>query len=478
MHVNRWIESHARLRPNKLALVDRVRNFRLTYLDLYRTSQNAACRLEELGVKPGDRVAVLSQNRVEFVQLFLACARVGAILVPLNWRLSTAELEQVMADCEPVVLFVEPDLSEKAPLHPHTLAISDIRGHAGKKPRIKDFSEDTPVAIFYTGGTTGTPKGALLTHRSLQANALNTIVGWGLSPEDVAPVFTPMFHTGGLNVFATPLLCLGGTVVITGAFEAESALELLEEESCTVLFMVPTMFDMLRKTKGFSGERLSEVRLFISGGAPCPKALFEAYWEEGLPLKQGYGLTEAGPNNFGVSAQDARERVGTVGFPLPGVKIKLLTEEGREAEPGEVGELCVSGPHLMNGYFNRPTATIDGWLHTGDLAYRDEDGYFFICGRSKEMYISGGENVFPAEIEEVMLDHPQVEEVAVIGVPHEKWGEVGRAYVVLSDRCVDDLEQFCRQRLAGYKVPKEIIVTESLPKSAAGKVLKKLLVNS
>lgn len=482
MHLNRWMESHAQIRPEKIALIDRVNDVRLTYRDLHRASLVAACRLEDLNVQAGDRVAVLANNCPELIELLFACARVGAILVPLNWRLTKAELEQIVGDCEPKVLFVDSELKEKAPAHSTTLAISDLHASKRKQPTRKvEFPEDTPVAIFYTGGTTGTPKGALLTHRSMQANAVNTITGWGLAPSDVAPIFTPMFHTGGLNVFATPLLCLGGTLVLPGPFTPEGALEILEDESCTLLFMVPTMYDMLRKAEGFSKERLASVRMVISGGAPCPRPLFEAYWNIGLPLKQGYGLTEAGPNNFGVSLADTKSHHGTVGFPLPGVSIKLRKEDGSEAGPNEVGELCVRGDHLMAGYYNRPEATAtvmeDGWLRTGDLATRDEDGFTYICGRSKEMFISGGENVFPAEIEEVLLGHPSLDEVAVVGVPHPKWGEVGRAYIVPKTNAiaVEDISKYCRERLAGYKVPKEILVMDSLPKSAAGKVLKNLL---
>lgn len=474
MHLTRWIETHANLRPEKTAVVDRVSGITLTYRDLHRASLAQAARLESQGVRSGDRVAVFSANRPEILELLFACSHLGAVLVPLNWRLSRPELEAILRDCQPEVLFVDPDMADRAPEHHKTLNILGLRSSPAMARAFtpQQHGPETPVAIFYTGGTTGTPKGAVLTHRSIQANAWNTIAGWGLSPDDVAPIFTPMFHTGGFNVFATPLLCLGGTVVLPGPFDPEDALEVIAEERCTVVFMVPTMYDMLRKVEGFGHEAFKGVKLMISGGAPCPRSLFEAYWKEGLPLKQGYGLTEAGPNTFGVRYEDARTRVGTVGFPLPGVRLRLVTEDGREAGPDEVGELQVTGDHLMSGYLGRPAVFIDGWLPTGDLAYRDKDGFYFICGRSKDMFISGGENVFPAEIEEVILEHPGVLEAAVVGVPHPKWGEVGRAYVVGN---TEGLAEFCRSRLAGYKVPKEIVEMDSLPKSAAGKVLKNLL---
>lgn len=480
MFVNRWIESHAHIRPGKIALIDRVSGVSYSYQDLYRCSRLQAYRLAALGVRPGDRVAVYSQNRPEVLELLLACGLLGACLVPLNWRLAPQELEKIVADCDPRVTFLDPDTPTDVLTGHNLLTLQSLPAEPIELPEV---SPDTPIAIFYTGGTTGVPKGAVLTHTSLQWNAWNTIAGWGLSPDDVAPIFTPLFHTGGLNVMATPLFCLGGTVVLPGPFEPARALEVIEQEGCTLVFLVPTMYEMLRQVPGFSRGRVAHVRKWISGGAPCPRSLFEAYWNEGIPLIQGYGLTEAGPNTFGVSYEDTQKRPGTVGVPLPGVQVKLVDNDGKTPAPGVAGELHVKGGHVMAGYWNRPKETSqvmqDGWLATGDLAYRDEDGFFYICGRRKEMFISGGENVFPAEIEEVLLTHPQVAEVAVVGVPHPKWGEVGRAYLVLkqADATIEnELVEHCQRVLARYKIPKEYVVMDSLPKSAAGKVLKRMLL--
>lgn len=479
MFVNRWIETHAHIRPNKVALVDRVSGISYTYLDLYRTSRLQAQRLAALGIKPGDRVAVYSQNRPEILELLLACGWLGACLVPLNWRLAPQELEKIVEDCAPRITFLDPNLPCDLPGQ----SLFSLQSLDAPSVSFPDVGPEAPLAIFYTGGTTGVPKGAVLTHASMQWNAWNTICGWGLSPDDVAPIFTPMFHTGGLNVMATPLLCLGGTLVLPGNFEAHKALEVIEQEHCTLVFLVPTMYEMLRQDPGFSRSRVAHVRKWISGGAPCPKTLFEAYWNEGIPLIQGYGLTEAGPNTFGVSFEEAQRRPGTVGVPLPGIQLRLVNDQGQEPTVGQAGELQVRGGHVMAGYWNRPKETSsvlqDGWLSTGDLAYKDQDGYYFICGRRKEMFISGGENVFPAEIEEVLLTHPNVAEVAVVGVPHPKWGEVGRAYLVLKNQPEFDEQQLvdhCQQVLAKYKIPKEYVVMDSLPKSAAGKVLKRMLM--
>jgi fatty-acyl-CoA synthase len=483
MYVNRWIETHAHIRPNKVALIDRVSGVSYTYLDLQRSSRVQAYRLAGLGVQAGDRVAVYSQNRPEILELLLACGLLGACLVPLNWRLTAQELEKIVADCQPKIIFVEPGLAGGEALQAESIfGLQTLAAEPVELPRV---SPDTALAIFYTGGTTGVPKGAVLTHKSMQANAWNTIGGWGLSPDDIAPIFTPMFHTGGLNVVATPLFCLGGTLVLPGNFDPAKSLDIIEQEKCSFVFLVPTMYEMLRQAPGFSRARVAHVRKWISGGAPCPKTLFEAYWNEGIPLIQGYGLTEAGPNTFGVSFEDAQKRAGTVGVPLPGIEVKLSDPEGKEVAVGAAGELHVRGDHVMAGYWNKPKETsqvlADGWLATGDLAYRDADGFYYICGRRKEMFISGGENVFPAEIEEVVLTHPNVAEVAVVGVPHPKWGEVGRAYLVLKQPAAHDeaeLIEHLQKTLAKYKIPKEYVVMDSLPKSAAGKVLKRMLMEN
>lgn len=486
MYINRWLVNHADFRPEKTALICADTDKRLSYADLMNETLAACKTLQSHGIKKGDRVALFAQNDLRFFPLFFAAARLGAITVPLNWRLSAPELEQILADCDAKIMFIDGRFpADAVPSHKNTVHLDELLKNeaTAKEIPVVELSEDAPVAIFYTGGTTGTPKGAILTHRSVHWNALNTTIGWGLSPDDVAPVFTPLFHTGGLNVFATPMLFLGGTTILSKSFDPEQALNLIEKESCTILFLVPTMYHMVRESPSFNPDKLRRLKIMISGGAPCPKPLFEAYWKHGLPLRQGYGLTEAGPNNFGIEQKEAEARVTTVGKPLAFVDIKLMKEDGTVAAPGEVGEITIKGPHVMAGYWNRTEATNDvlrdGWLSTGDLAFCDEEGYFTICGRQKDMFISGGENVFPAEIEEVLLAHPLVAEVAVVGVSHEKWGEVGRAHLVVREGPPqdfgDELKKFCRERLAGYKVPKEFRVEEALPKSAAGKVLKKEL---
>lgn len=485
MYVAQWLDAHARIRPDHVAIVDRASGRRITYAQLRRSANQQAATLRRLGIAAGDRVAIHSANRVEMLELLFACARIGAVMVPLNHRLSAGELETVLADCGPSLLLEEPGRALDISVPCTRLPLVSAAADAPALDERLSVDPNAPLLILYTGGTTGVPKGAILTQATMQWNAWNTIAGWGLRPTDVAPAFTPFFHTGGLNVLATPLFCLGGTVVLPegASFEPDTALRVIEEEGCTWVFMVPTMFTMLIRDPRFDARRMASVRALMSGGAPCPQSLFEAYWALGLPLRQGYGLTEAGPNTFGADLEAVRARPGTVGAPLPHVEVRLVRADGTECDADEVGELTVRGGHVMPGYFGRPResaeALRDGWLHTGDLARRDADGYFYISGRRKEMFISGGENVFPAEIEEALLTHADVAEAAVVGVTDATWGEVGRAFVVVRAGAApgaEALKAWCREKLAHYKVPKAFCFVEALPRSAAGKVLKAQLV--
>ena len=471
-----------RLAPTKTALVDRVRGERWTYAELDQEADRWAGLLRSNGITSGDRVAALAGNRSEMVALFFACSRVGAALVPLNWRLPAPELTPVLADASPRLIFGEARFRATAEQAAPALRWIDLDAeapallaHSTPSSSDVEVGPADPLLVLYTSGSTGRPKGAVLPQRQILWNAIATAVAWELGPDDVAPITTPLFHTGGWNVFATPLWHRGGTVVLFGDFEADAFLEALADEQCTVALTVPTQLVMLQQSATW-GRPLPALRRLVSGGAPCPPAVAERVRAAGYGFREGYGLTECGPNCFAISDDEARARPGSVGWPVPFLKMLLLTEDGLQAAPGEPGELVLRGPQAFAGYLNDPTRTReaftpDGWLRTGDLAVRDGDGAYRICGRRKEIYISGGENVFPGEVEAVLTDCPGVSEAVVVGVPDALWGEVGRAYVVYPSGAITDAAvlAYAREHLAGYKVPKTVVLVEQIPRLGSGK---------
>jgi fatty-acyl-CoA synthase len=345
-----------------------------------------------------------------------------------------------------------------------------------------DLTPDAAWVICYTGGSTGMPKGAILTHGNMTWNSVNTITSWGLDQNDVAVLNAPLFHTGGLNVFTLPLVHVGGRNILCKGFEVEQVFDLIKTAGVTVYFGVPTMFILMQQHPDWDQVDFSRLKIVISGGAPCPLPVFERFWAKGVDFKTGYGLTEAGPNTFWLPPADVQRKPGAVGLPLFHVDVKIIALDGSTVPAETAGELLVRGGHVTPGYWNNPDATAtairDGWLHTGDLAICDAEGYYTIVGRLKDMIISGGENVYPAEVESIMHAHPAIAEAALIGVPDPKWGEVGRAIVVLKPETAFDTAEFfafLQTRLAKYKVPKTVICIESLPKTGAGKIDKLLL---
>ncbi|HLJ68753.1 MAG TPA: long-chain fatty acid--CoA ligase [Chloroflexota bacterium] len=482
-----WLDRLAALWPDRVALVDPDRDHRFTFQDLRARADATAWNLLQQGVRAGDRVAALMQNSVVMLDLLFACGRLGAVLVPLNWRLSERELAGIIAETEPALLVADDELAPRAAaltpdsravrhcvLDVDTLSVIDGPAPPDAGARLSD-----PWLILFTGGTTGTPKGAVLTHGSMTWNSINTAVSWGLSAEDVGPVFTPMFHTGGFNVFTLPLLMLGGRVILPKRFDAGQALQIIRQERPTILFMVPTMFQLVAEQPGFEEADLSSLRWAISGGAPLPDPTYERWKARVRVFKQGYGLTEAGPNNFATPDCDAVRKRGTVGRLTYFVQARLVDDAGNDVPEGSPGELLLAGPHLCAGYWRRPDATADairdGWLHTGDIARRDAEGYYYIVDRKKDMIISGGENIYPTEVEAVLYEHSAVREAAVVGMPDPVWGEAVMAVVSLKpDRSAsaDELRAHMRRNLARYKVPKTFIIVDELPKSAAGKIVR------
>jgi fatty-acyl-CoA synthase len=504
MYIGDWLARREMLTPNKVALVDATREGRaITYREWNRAANRTARFLcERLGVGKGDRVAVLAMNRVEYLDVWFACGKIGAILQNLNWRLTPAELSELVADAAPCVLLYDANFVEHvrglrartpgvrhyvafdggALAAPEDLELAGRDACADTPPAPVELGWDDPWVICYTGGTTGTPKGALLTHGNLAWNSVNTVMSWGLTPDDITILNAPLFHTGGLNVFTAPLVHIGGTSIVCRSFDAGQVFDLVRDAGVTLLFGVPTMFVALQQHPRWPEADFSRLKLIISGGAPCPLPVFERFWERGIDFKTGYGLTEAGPNTFWLPPEDVRRKPGAVGFPLFHVDVKVADRDGRECGVDEEGELLIRGPHVFAGYWNRPDETaraiVGRWLHTGDLARRDAEGCYSIVGRIKDVIISGGENIYPAEVESVLAAHPAVAEAALIGVADSVWGEVGRAVVVA--RVEGGLEaealiDFCRERLARYKLPKSVVFAETLPKTAAGKVDKRAL---
>ncbi|MFC2028645.1 class I adenylate-forming enzyme family protein [Chloroflexota bacterium] len=500
MHAADLLAKRAHLTPERIALVELENGTRYTYSQLNkRANRLANFMYDQLGVRSGDRVSILAKNSIVYLDLFYGLPKIGAIFAPFNWRLTSRELVYMINDLEPKVLIVEPDfvpVLEEMRSEIHVEHIISLRGAvfspavsyeenlkraSHQEPASPELDLESPYCILYTSGTTGNPKGAVLPHRQVLFNAVNTVVSWGLTENDISPVYTPLFHAGGLFAFLTPILYVGGRIILAREFDPASSLRWIMEEGCTVILGVPTLFQMWMDSEYFNQADFSQVHFFISGGAPCPLPLMDAWRErKGVIFRQGFGLTEVGVNCFSMTDEDSQPKSGSVGKPIFHSEIRIIDPaSGEEVPIGEAGELLIRGPHVCSGYWRNPEATeksiMDGWFHTGDMAHKDQDGFFYIDGRYKDMIKSGGENIYAAEVESVFRDHPSVKDAALIGKPDIKWGEVGLMIVLLEkDHQVagEELQEYCLDKIARYKVPKEIIIASELPYSAYGKVEK------
>jgi fatty-acyl-CoA synthase len=491
------VGERARLTPDAVALVEVASGRRFTYAELSRRARRCAAGLRALGIEPGDRVGLLAHNRIELLDVFLAAGSSGIVVVPIGTRLTAREVAHIVSDSGLRALVHDGDLAEVAGNLrelvevEHWVALDEPEAHDLAYEAVLaegDGFEWTPIrcdpehpyCLLYTSGTTGAPKGVITPHRMVAFNGYNTVVSWQLRSDDVSPVFTPLYHAGGLGAFLIPIFTVGGTIVLHHQFDPDEVWRAIERERCTVVLGVPTIWKLLMETDSFATVDLASVRWLISGGAPLPQYIIEAYQQRGVVFKQGYGLTEVGVNCFAMTVDDSVRKRGSIGRPMMLTEACTVDADGRDVGPDVVGELCLRGPHVCAGYWQSPEATAaaldsEGWFHTGDLARYDDDGFFYIAGRSKDMLISGGVNIYPAEIEAELLQHPGVQDAAVVGVPHPTWGEVGVAFVVprgASPPTAADLAAFLQPRLARYKIPKEVVVVDELPRTPYGKVVK------
>ncbi len=474
-----------RERPDALAAHDLTSGMRWTYAELDATIGRFASLLRRRGVEPGDRVASLAKNRVELVMLHLACTRIGALYVPFNWRLADAEIASLIDDAEPALLIGD----EMLP-HPafRDMSVMDLaHGARHERELAADIAAaEAPSLILYTSGTSGRPKGVVLSERNIRHTAINFSWCGRVNHQSVVLCDTPMFHVIGLIINVRPALLQGGTLFISDGFVAERTLERLGCPSLgiTHYFCVPQMAASLRGHPSFDRERLRRLTAIFSGGAPHAADAIRAWCRDGIPIADGFGMSEAGTVTcMPIDISAIAARAGSAGLPPPGTQVQVRDADGVSCPPGTAGDLFIRGPNVTSGYWRQPETTraafdADGWLRTGDIARIDADGYLWLVDRKKDMFISGGENVYPAEIEAALTQYPGIVECAVVGVPDLRWGEVGHLAVVSAAHLNVDFEalkNFLGKRLARYKIPKYLSTLPELPRNGAGKIRKDVL---
>ncbi|MFC5367927.1 AMP-binding protein [Salinirubrum litoreum] len=513
--IGQWADRRARLSPERVGLVDASTDREFTYADLNARANRTARLLRESGVESGDRIAVLSRNRPELIDLFFACGKTGGVLAPLSHRLAPPELAVMLSDVAPKLVVVEEpferlaedvlahedcaveptvltlgadseqssagDVNDTAIDTTPTLGDSDRGSYHESLPaddsavETADLALSDPHLLLHTGGSTGVPKETVITHESIYWNSFNTITAWGLRPDDTTPMVFPLFHTGGWNVITVPLFHLGGTVVIAREFDPSEVLSLIPRHDASLLIAVPAVLRAMAESDDWTDTDLSSLRFAKSGGGPCRQSVLEAWWDRDVDLSQGYGLTECGPNNFAMPDGWPREKADSVGVPAMHVDVRIVADDGNILPAGEIGELELRGNHAGDRYWRNDAETAetfgDGWVSTGDLARIDADGYVHVEGRKKNMYVSGGENVYPPEVEDAIADHPKVSEVVVIPVPDDRWGQVGKA-VVEGDESLtlEELTDFLDGRLARFKRPRHLAFVAEMPTSGPSKI--------
>ena len=529
--VGDWSGRRAALTPDRVGLVDATTGREFTYAELDRRATRTARWLDGFGVAAdggdgsgggggdsvdphaGGRVAVVSRNRPEVVDLFFATGKTGGVLAPLSHRLAPPELAALLGTVDPELVVVEDPFADDlraaldedgvtSDIPVRSLAVDGEHTWRAVGDEVPDddapydgpdVAPGDPHLFLHTGGSTGTPKETVVSHEAVVWNSLNTITAWGLRPDDVTPLTFPMFHTGGWNVVTVPLFHMGGEVVVAREFDPGQVLSVVDDRGATVLVAVPAVLRMMTEHDAWEGTDLSTLRFAKSGGGPCREAVMDAWWDRGVDLSQGYGLTECGPNNFAMPDSFPREKTDSIGMPCLYVDARVVDDDGTELLPGEVGELELASPHAGDRYWHNEAETEttfgsrggDGgksdsdsdsddehpWVSTGDLARVDEDGYFYVEGRKKNMFVSGGENVYPPEVEDVITDHPKVTEAIVVPVSDEGWGEVGKAVVEGNESLtLDGLQEFMDGRIARFKIPRRLAFIDEMPTSGPSKI--------
>ena len=492
-----WIAHFGRRTPDKTAVIDLAGDRRFSYAQFdARIARLAGHLRHRLEVKRGDRVAVLALNTTDTLEVQFACGRIGAVFLPLNNRLTVPELHYIVGDAAPVLIIHDGDLTETA------LAVASLCkvgstlllgpdgsyeaaiGAAAPLEVCEEVTLDDISTIMYTSGTTGQPKGAIITHGMTFWNCVNLGGPAFISPSTILLTVLPLFHTGGLNCYTNPVLHSGGTVLIMRAFDPGQALKLISDATYGInsFFGVPSIYQFMSQHPDFASADLSRLIVSGVGGAPMPLPLLKIWEQRGVALQQGYGMTETSPAVMSLDREDAVRKAGSSGKPVLHTEVRIVRPDGVDAGVGELGELWVKGPNITPGYWNRPDANrssfTDGWLHTGDAARIDEEGFYYIVDRWKDMYISGGENVYPAEVESVLHQLTAVAEAAVIGVPSEQWGEVGMAIIAVKPGHTvadEEIHAHCTANLARFKCPRLIRYIDALPRNATGKIHKPTL---
>jgi fatty-acyl-CoA synthase len=498
--IGSWPARRARGAPNAAAIIHDGRIY--SFADVLDRSLRLAHALRGLGVVRGDRVAYLGPNHPSCVEALFAAGMLGAVLLPLNTRLAAPEHAFILEDAEPVALIWSAACDQSVaalggaipvrhlitlgPASGRSLGYEELLAGACNDALDEPVSQDDLCMIQYTSGTSGRPKGVMLSHGNVTWNCINLLIDVDIATDEVNLVVAPLFHTAGMNNSFLPPFLKGGVAIMMSAWNPDEALELIERHRVTCMVGVPAMFQGMARSPRWTGADLSSIRSLMCGGAPASTALINLYRERGLLFLQGYGLTETSPNATFLRPDASSRKVGSAGTPCFFTDLRIVAADGGDAAPGEKGEALLQGPNVTSGYWRQPEATTNAfvngdWLRSGDAGLFDQDGYVFIVDRIKDMFISGGENVYPAEVENILYQHPAIGECAVIGIADERWGEVGRAIIVMREGCTatdEELRAFMSGRLAAYKIPKSFVRTETLPRTATGKLLKRRLLET